>query len=108
MEVKLISGENKVVSSGFADGVFAVNFRNLRVREDSTIKLEFTDLDEYKKTEVKAGCSSCTTTTLKKFDDKCVVTITYDTSIVGKFQKNVTFFYGDKNQKIKITGVVVR
>lgn len=108
MEIKLISGENRVESLGVVDNVFVVNYKNLKIRQDSTIEVEFKDLDEYKKTDVKVGCSSCTTASLKRFDDRCVATIRYDTTIIGKFQKTVTFFYGDKNQKIKITGTVVR
>lgn len=107
MEISLISGEDKVLSSEFVDGVYIIKYRNLYIRESSQIELKL-DTKDSKNASVHVGCVQCITAKLTRGSEYDILKIGYDTSIMGRFEKTVTFVTDGGTQKIKITGVVVR
>lgn len=105
MEIKLLTTEKaELLKEGDS---YLIAYNTLNYKESSTVKLEVTGIP-LKSLSVRAGCTSCTQASVKIEDQKAIITITYDTSNIGSFDRRVSFFHQKELTKIKIKGIVRR
>lgn len=104
MEIKLITNKGRLEKDG---NTYTVYYNPLTYKQNSEIVLDIQDVDIVD-AYARAGCMSCTTTSLKTdaSNRSARLTINYDTKNLGAFDKRVTFHTNGTFTVIRITGVV--
>lgn len=83
-----------------------IYYNPLTYKSNSTVQLLIEG--QFTNPRLKIGCMSCTKGSLVN----STVELTYDTTIIGNFEKSATFYYTqdgqEKSKIIKLTGTVIR
>lgn len=89
------------------EGSFIAEYKNLKFEQPSTftLRIKSNNKNPINNFKAKAGCG-CTTTNIIKKGDSYYVDISYNTKILGKFEKNLVFNFKIKEKEYSILGKI--